>query len=96
VLELAVESDGPCRANTAGDGARHGSAGLNGGRDSAPHRYALRHADGTERVLRTKEVGVVIAPGEVIEVRSAGGGGWGDPALRDPDAVAQDRAEGLL
>ncbi len=96
VLELAVESDGPSRANTAGDGARHGSAGLNGGHDSAPHRYALRHADGTERVLRTKEVGIVIAPGEVIEVRSAGGGGWGDPARRDPAAIEADRAEGLL
>jgi N-methylhydantoinase B len=96
VLELAVESDGPAKANTAGDGARHGSAGINGGQDSAPHRYALRHADGTERVLRTKEVGIVIAPGEVIEVHSAGGGGWGDPARRDPAATENDRAEGLL
>lgn len=96
LLELAVESSGPARANTAGDGARHGSAGINGGHDSAPHRYTLRHADGTERVLRTKEVGVVIQPGDVIEVRSAGGGGWGDPAQRDPDAIAADRAEGLL
>ena len=95
-LELVVESDGPARANTAGDGARHGSAGICGGEDSPPHRYALRHADGSERVLRTKEVGVVIKPGEVIEVRSAGGGGWGDPARRDPARIADDEAEGLL
>lgn len=94
-LELVVESDGASRGNTAGDGARHGSAGICGGQDSAPHRYALRHADGTERLLRTKEVGVVIEPGEVLEIRSAGGGGWGDPAQREPALIAHDEAEGL-
>jgi len=94
-LELIVESDGPSRGNTAGDGAFHGSAGIAGGQDSAPHRYVLRHADGSERVLRTKEVGIEIQPGEVIHVRSAGGGGWGDPAKRDPELIARDEAEGL-
>jgi len=94
-LELIVESEGPARGNTAGDGARHGSAGMCGGQDSAPHRYALRHADGSERLLRTKEVGVVIQPGEVLEIRSAGGGGWGDPAKRDPALIARDIEEGL-
>jgi N-methylhydantoinase B len=94
-LELVVESAGPARGNTAGDGARHGSAGLCGGEDSAPHRYTLRHADGTERVLRTKESAILIQPGEVLHVRSAGGGGWGDPAGRDPALDAEDRAEGL-
>ncbi|MCU0888482.1 MAG: hydantoinase B/oxoprolinase family protein [Rubritepida sp.] len=95
-LELVVESAGPTRANTAGDGAHHGSAGLCGGKDSPPHRYVLRHADGTERVLRTKESAIVIQPGEVLDVRSAGGGGWGDPALRDPARDAADAADGLL
>lgn len=94
-LELVVESDGPSRGNTAGDGARHGSAGMCGGQDSAPHRYALRHADGTERLLKTKEVGVEIQPGEVLEIRSAGGGGWGDAAQRDPGLIARDIEEGL-
>jgi N-methylhydantoinase B len=94
-LELVVESDGPARGNTAGDGARHGSAGMCGGQDSAPHRYALRRADGSERLLRTKEVGVEIQPGEVLHIRSAGGGGWGDPARRDPALIARDAEEGL-
>ncbi|WP_424814787.1 hydantoinase B/oxoprolinase family protein [Roseococcus sp. YIM B11640] len=94
-LELVVRSDGPARGNTAGDGAFHGSAGIAGGRDSTPHRYALRHADGTERVLKTKEVGIDIQPGEVIHVRSAGGGGWGDPAKRDPALIERDIKEGL-
>jgi N-methylhydantoinase B len=94
-LELIVESDGPSRGNTAGDGAFHGSAGIAGGQDSTPHRYALRKADGSVRALRTKEVGIDIASGEVIHVRSAGGGGWGDPAKRDPALMARDIEEGL-
>ena len=94
-LELVVESEGPSRGNTAGDGARHGSAGMCGGEDSAPHRYALRLADGTERLLKTKEVGIGIQSGEVLEIRSAGGGGWGDPARRDPALIARDIEEGL-
>lgn len=93
-LRLRVECEGEARANTAGDGARHGSAGLNGGADSAPHHYVLRRADGTERLLRTKEVGIPVQPGDVFHLRSAGGGGWGDPARRAPEAQARDAAEG--
>jgi N-methylhydantoinase B len=95
-LELVIETDGPARANTAGDGARHGAAGMLGGADGAPHRYVLRHADGTERVLRTKESGVEMRPGDVLHVLSGGGGGWGPPEARDAAAIAADAAEGLL
>jgi N-methylhydantoinase B len=95
-LELVLEGEGPARANTAGDGARHGSAGMLGGRDSLPHHYELHGADGAVRVLRTKETGVPIAPGDALVVLSAGGGGWGDPAERDPAAQAADLAEGYV
>jgi N-methylhydantoinase B len=95
-LELRVETAGAARANTAGDGARHGAAGMLGGADGAPHRYTLVRADGAARDLRTKEAGVVLAPGDVLLVRSGGGGGWGDRARRDPAARAADAAEGLL
>ena len=95
-LELLLETDGPAVANTAGDGAFHGSAGMLGGQDSAPHHYVLRRADGTERDLRTKEVGVALQPGDLLHVRAAGGGGWGPPDKRDPAARAADAREGLI
>jgi len=95
-LDLVLETDGPARANTAGDGIRHGAAGMLGGRDGAPHRYTLRHADGTERELRTKETGVELCPGDVLRVSSGGGGGWGPPENRDPALRAADAAEGLV
>jgi N-methylhydantoinase B len=95
-LVLRLETDGPAVANTAGDGVRYGAAGMLGGHDGAPHHYTLYRADGTARDLRTKEVGIPLAPGDVLQVRAGGGGGWGPPERRDPAARAADAAEGLL
>ncbi len=94
-LRLRVESDGPCRANTAGDGARHGAAGILGGQDGKPHHYVLERKAGNSRVLRTKEVGISVEPGDILHVQSGGGGGWGPPDKRDPAARARDAQEGL-
>lgn len=93
---LRVESEGEARGNTAGEGVRHGCAGLLGGEDGAPHHYVLRRADGSERVLATKESGVPIQPGDLLDLRAGGGGGWGPPALRSPEAAAKDRREGFV
>ncbi|HSJ98914.1 MAG TPA: hypothetical protein VLC53_17695, partial [Myxococcota bacterium] len=45
---------------------------------------------------RTKEVGIVIRPGDVLDVRSGGGGGFGDPAERTAEAWARDRRLGFV
>ena len=37
-----------------------------------------------------------LGPGDVFVHRTAGGGGWGDPALREPDRRATDRADGKV
>lgn len=93
---IRVESAGPAIGNTAGDGTRHGPAGLAGGADGAPHHYVLRRSDGSERVLQTKETGISIGAGDVLDVRAGGGGGWGPPEQRDPAATAQDIADGVV
>jgi N-methylhydantoinase B len=95
-LELVVEVAEPARANTAGDGVRHGACGILGGEDGVPHRYVLRSEGQAERPLKTKEVGIVIRPGDVLDVRSGGGGGFGDPAQRDAGAQARDRRLGFV
>jgi len=45
--------------------------------------------------LKNKEINVPVPPGSVIHVLSGGGGGWGDPASRDPAARARDAEAGL-
>jgi N-methylhydantoinase B len=48
------------------------------------------------RELHTKEVGIEIRPGDCLEVRSAGGGGWGPPEKRSQAARERDRQQGLV
>jgi len=93
---MVIETENPAVGNTAGDGVRHGARGLLGGADGAPHHYVLQRAKGGEKVLKTKEVGVVIEPGDRLIVHSGGGGGWGDPAKRTADARARDVRLGLV
>ncbi len=95
-LDLIVETERLALGNTAGEGTRHGSAGLLGGEDSRPHRYRLVSKDRPPRELRTKEVGIEIFPGDCLEIRSAGGGGWGPPEKRAADARERDRLQGLV
>lgn len=94
-LDLVVETAKPALANTAGDGARHGPCGLLGGDDGLPHHYRLISPDRAPRVLRTKEIGIEILPGDCLEIRSSGGGGWGSPAERSQHARRRDSEQGL-
>jgi N-methylhydantoinase B len=95
-LRLRVETAGAARANMAGDGIRHGARGMLGGADGAPHDYRLlAPGDAPAVALPSKAVGIAVPAGSVLHVRSGGGGGWGDPARRDPAARDRDAAEGL-
>ena len=95
VLRLRVDVREPAVANTAGDGVRHAPYGLFGGRDGLPHRYRLLSRGRAPRVLRTKEVGIPVHPGDVFLVESSGGGGFGSPAERSQEARARDLANGF-
>jgi N-methylhydantoinase B len=96
VAEIVVETAEPAVGNTAGDGVRYGACGILGGTDGAPHRYTLYSNGSPARPIKTKEVGIEIQPGDVLVLQSGGGGGWGDPARRNPDATARDIENGLV
>jgi N-methylhydantoinase B len=52
---------------------------------------------GTEREREIGRIDVLhLEPGEVVSVRTSGGGGYGNPLERDPTAVAADVRGGLL
>jgi N-methylhydantoinase B len=90
-----METTEPALGNTAGDGVRYSAYGVLGGKDGLPHRYRLL-SRGKTRVLKTKEVGIPIPPGAVFLVESMGGGGYGPPARRSPEARAADRVNGFV
>lgn len=62
--------------------------GLYGGKPGRSSSNILRGEDG-EKVLPTM-ISTRLKAGERIYHRQAGGGGWGDPLLRPPSAVAGD------
>ena len=62
--------------------------GLYGGRAGKPSMNYL-NPNGNNQVLTTKPT-MNISHGDVFRHELAGGGGWGDPYKRDPDAVLQD------
>lgn len=95
VYRLRYEGAEPAILNAAGEGVEVGPYGVAGGAIGACHDYRIEGARG-ERRLGTKESGVVIETGDVVVCRSAGGGGFGDPARRDPARIAADRADGYV
>jgi len=96
IVEMVVETAEPAVGNTAGDGVRYGACGILGGKDGAPHRYTLYSEGQPPRAIKTKEVGLVIHPNDVLVLESGGGGGWGDPTERDLAAVSRDIANGFI
>jgi N-methylhydantoinase B len=78
-------------------GERHAIAaqGLGGGGPGACAISTIHRANGMTEVIRSKCV-TTLAPGDRVVVQTAGGGGWGETARRDPAAVAEDEANGKL
>ena len=68
--------------------------GAEGGGEGACGAHALEAADGTRRALPAK-TSIVLVPGDAIVVRTAGGGGYGPPAEREPAARERDAADGI-
>lgn len=85
------------RATFLGDRARHAPFGVNGGGDGSMFEIEVHAGDqvhGGPGVSRLSAV--PLQPGDVVEWRSPGGGGYGPPEERDPAAVASDLADGIV
>lgn len=86
---------GEARASMVMDHGRYGPQGARGGRDGGVNRVRIVRR-GTEYVPphRSKDQDIQLAEGDVIEVSTPGGGGFGDPHARPPALVARDVARG--
>jgi N-methylhydantoinase B len=76
------------------DRDRKGPWGAFGGHAASVAEYVLIR-DGAETRLGSKCT-VELAAGDVISVRSCGGGGYGPPEERDPERVLRDVLEGKV
>jgi N-methylhydantoinase B len=69
--------------------------GVRGGGDGAPSKLLLFDADGTP-VPTPPKVSTTLAAGSLVRVETSGGGGYGPPTGRDPEAVETDGTDGRL
>ena len=95
VCDLVYEGAEPALLNTAGDGVVVPPFGLFGAQPGQPHIYSII-SNGQERILGSKEVGVVVKPGDQIYCLSAGGGGYGEPQGREAAAREWDVRNGYV
>ena len=69
--------------------------GLYGGLPGQPSLNLFNPGGNDERVLTSKFT-MNIKQGDVLRHELAGGGGWGDPLLRDPQGVVRDVRNGFV
>jgi len=71
-------------------GMKYPMPGICGGKPGAPNEMVIRYgSDDPFRVKHTAEW-VPIGAGQRVMYDYGGGGGWGDPLARDPQAVLDD------
>jgi N-methylhydantoinase B len=82
---------GMARASFVMDHGRSGPQGALGGADGAVNRVEITQGDWVivpEHLSKAQDI--ALSPGDRVRVRTPGGGGFGDPGLRDPQAIAED------
>jgi N-methylhydantoinase B len=74
-----------------GERGKYAPKGVVGGGEAAENRFAYEQADGEHSPpMVSKMVGIHITQGQKVRLETPGGGGYGDPVLRDPKSVARD------
>lgn len=68
--------------------------GVDGGGEGSVNGIEVTRGSGRTRLTRTPRF--ALRRGDHVRIVTGGGGGWGDPARRDPVARAADRAEGYV
>jgi N-methylhydantoinase B len=96
-IVMEIESVGPTTATFLGDRADFPPFGIAGGKPALPNVVTI-HAgeDLVEMPFRSKGGPFELPAGSTIEMRTPGGGGYGDPLERPTDLVARDVRRGYV
>jgi len=80
-----------------GERGRTSPPGVVGGQTGAKNRFSFPTATGRgEPPMASKMTGLRIAKGDRLRLETPGGGGYGDPATRAPEAIARDLRLGYV
>ncbi|MFP3917955.1 hydantoinase B/oxoprolinase family protein [Lysinibacillus telephonicus] len=70
--------------------------GVNGGHQGSPNQFIIKKSDGTEDGPFGVYPRYKLMKGDVVQLMTGAGGGYGDPNLRPPEKVAQDVKNGYF
>jgi N-methylhydantoinase B len=92
-----IESLTDAEVSLLGERGCVGPFGVLGGGAAALNRFAWQDGDAMRAPeLVSKVTNVELRAGQCVRLETPGGGGWGDPALRDAAAVQRDVALGYV
>jgi N-methylhydantoinase B len=85
---------------TIGDGVENEGApipyGLFGGHEGSHNKLTLHYLNGEKVELGSKDLVTNVPTGTILEMVCGGGGGYGDPKLRNHELIKQEVLDGLL
>ncbi|QCK86891.1 hydantoinase B/oxoprolinase family protein [Phreatobacter aquaticus] len=97
IYEVEVLDERGAEVFLLGERGRFAPFGVNGGGSAALNRFTWTDATGThEPPMASKITGVKLGQGYRVRLETPGGGGFGDPAERDPAAIARDVVLGYV
>ena len=70
--------------------------GLEGGQPGETNATVIYRQGAKDKVMKEKINSLPLACGDSIEFLTAGGGGFGDPALRDAGSILEDVRNGYI
>ncbi|MFD1695855.1 hydantoinase B/oxoprolinase family protein [Roseibium aestuarii] len=80
-----------------GERGRYAPKGILGGGNAALNSFTYEQTDGDHTPpMASKMLGIHINRGQRLKLETPGGGGYGSPLARDPEAVARDLALGYI
>jgi N-methylhydantoinase B len=91
IYELTTLSESGAEVFLLGERGKYPPFGVNGGQTAALNRFVYETDLGEcTPPLVSKITDIRIRPGQKVRLETPGGGGFGDPAARDPARIARD------
>lgn len=92
-----IEALVPASVSLLGERGKVAPFGVGGGGSAALNRFSWETAEGRRTPpMVSKITDIQLGAGQSVRLETPGGGGWGDPALRDPAASARDARLGYV
>lgn len=91
-----IRSLSPTKLISNADRAMLHPYGVNGGTHGGQYKVMVEHADGRIEHVDGMADNIDVPTGAMVRIVTTGGGGWGDPLAREPEAVAYDVQCGLV